>query len=96
MRYFRVEWSSQSDADPMIIFTEVDADRWEQRKIEIYKNGSQGFADLQEECNGSMLGEEAWPDFALLHKEPEFSVLEITKQEFEKMWENRKSAKCDE
>jgi len=86
MKYIYVKWKHNNTNDPTDIYTELDDQQWEYRKVEILKNGSCGFADKTREVGGSRLGIEPWPDLAMLGKEPEFSITEISKKEFEDQW----------
>jgi hypothetical protein len=62
----------------------------ETRKIEIWSNGDIGYADQKERTNKTRLGEVAIPLLSEIAKDPEFQPSEISKNEFEKMWINRK------
>ncbi len=91
MKYVQVEWIHNDNNDPVWIYSEIDSDRWEHRKIEVFRDGHQGFADSKEEFGGSMLGLEPWPDLNVLAADPEFDIAEITVHEFEKIWANRRA-----
>jgi hypothetical protein len=89
MKHIKVEWIHNSQDDPIAIYSEIDDEQWEQRKVEIFRDGRQGFANSVEEIGGSMLGIAPWPDLKTLNAEPEFNIVEISVQEFENVWENR-------
>jgi hypothetical protein len=89
MRYIEVRWTHNIPDGPFVIYAELDEERWEQRKIELFKDGRTGHADRTEEVGGSMLGLEPWPDLAMLGSEPEFEIAEISKDDFEMRWANR-------
>jgi hypothetical protein len=90
MRYIKVDWEHDVPNDPITIFSELDSDLWEHRKIEVFRDGHLGYADKDEEFGGSMLGIEPWPDLATLGQEPEFAIEDISKEEFENRWHRRK------
>lgn len=90
MRYIRVNWEHDVGDDPVLIFSEIDESLWEHRKIEVFRDGHLGYADKTEEAGGSMLGIEPWPDLEKLGQEPEFTIEDISKQEFEDRWVHRK------
>jgi len=86
MEYLKVSWIHEDDNFPILLYSELDDERYEVRKIEIYRNGSFGLASLNYEYNGSMLGAGAVPDTTEINKEPEFIVHETSKEEFEEVW----------
>lgn len=90
MRYIKVDWKHDVAGDPVTIFSELNDQLWEQRKIEVFRDGRLGYADEDEEVGGSMLGIEPWPDLEALGREPEFVIEDISKDEFESRWSQRK------
>ena len=90
MKYIFVKWKHDDPRDPVSIYSEIDAEQWEHRKVEVFRCGQRGFADQNEEVGGSRLGLEPWPDLDKLGAEAEFEISEITKTEFEEVWSKRK------
>ncbi len=90
MKYIRVKWKHTTNIDPIWIYSEIDNEQWEHRKVEIFLDGRKGFADKFEQIGGSQLGLEPWPDLVKLGSEPEFEIAEISKEDFEKIWNIRK------
>jgi hypothetical protein len=86
MKYIMVKWKHNGPDDPVVIYSEIDADQWEHRKVEIFSDGRIGYADDEREFGGSMLGLEPWPDLTQLGSEAEFQITEIAKSEFESTW----------
>ena len=91
--YQRVEWQHDIDSDPIEIWSELDHERWELRKFEVYRDGSVSFADEQNEVGGSFLGEEPWPPNSKIEADPQFSLSSVTQDLFEERWASLKSAK---
>jgi hypothetical protein len=89
MRYIRVIWKHQDPDDPVIIISEIDADQWEHRKVEIWADGRKGYADRISQAGGTRLGIEPWQDLDQLDADPEFEVHYITGEEFEQVWVKR-------
>ena len=87
MKYIRVEWKHLDPDDPITIYSELDEQQWELRKVELFRDGHKGFADESREVAGTGLGLEPWPDLLKLGAEPEFDIKHITKNEFERVWE---------
>jgi hypothetical protein len=93
MIYMRVEWKHSDPDYPRFIYSELDDERMERRKIDIYPDGRWGFADEEQEVGGSGLGEAATPPLEEIAKNPEFEVHEIDKGEFDQLWAARSKAR---
>jgi hypothetical protein len=93
VRYIQVKWKHDNSQDPILIYSEIDDEQWEHRKVEVFQNGRRGFADETEEAGGSRLGLEPWPDLMRLGTEPEFEIAEISAEEFEQIWAGRRGTK---
>ncbi|MGF6228794.1 hypothetical protein QFZ27_002749 [Inquilinus ginsengisoli] len=89
MEYIRVRWLHSRRDDPVLLISELDAARWETRKIEIFPDGSIGYADSQVEHGGTRLGLVPVPSIADIAADPEFIPEEITREEFEEAWSLR-------
>lgn len=86
MMYLKVEWFHSFADEPIVIYAEIDDDRWETRKIEVFRNGELGFSDGESECHSMGLSETQIPSIEEIGSDPEFSPRIITKDEFERMW----------
>ena len=89
MKYIKVQWNNEFPEGPILIYSEIDNEQWEHRKIEVFRHERQGYADKTEEVGGSFLGIEPWPDLTKLGTEPEFEISEISADEFEQLWARR-------
>jgi hypothetical protein len=89
MNYLKVRWIHQHADMPVLLLSELDDERWETRKIEIYTDGSKAYASKTEESGGSFLGEAPVPPLAEIAADPEFMPQEITEDEFEAEWSAR-------
>ena len=92
MKYILVNWKHSDPRDPVQVYSEIDAEQWEHRKVELFSDGHLGLADGRNEIGGSRLGLEPWPDLEKLGAEPEFEIAEITKTEFETVWKRAAEA----
>lgn len=86
MMYIEVKWIHSLSSEPVVMYSEVDQDRWEVRKVEIYADGRMGFASSTESKGGSALSEEALPSIAQIAEDPQFEPTEITRVDFERVW----------
>lgn len=89
MIYIRVEWKHSFPNEPVWLYSELDDLRWEVRKVEVYRDGHEGFASAHVEVGGTGLGLEPVPPFAEIVLDPQFEASEISKDEFERVWGKR-------
>lgn len=86
--YFRCKWITDNENYPIQIISEIDDDRYETRKIEVYSSGNLGYAYDDVEYNGTALGDVPVPEFSKINSDPQFELQEISKEEFEILWSN--------
>ncbi|MGO8999384.1 MAG: DUF6881 domain-containing protein [Polyangiaceae bacterium] len=91
MRYVRVGWKHQHPDEPVILYSELDANRFEVRKVEVFRSGRFGYASAKEASGGTKLGLLAMPDLYEMAKDPQFEPAEITREEFEAVWARREA-----
>src|SRR5579859_7745079 len=92
MRYLKVHWKHENPDEPRWLYSELDDQRWERRKIDVFPDGRWGFADEHEEVGGSALGEAATPAMEQLNADPAYDATEIDRAEFEGLWSTRRQA----
>lgn len=83
----RCIWHHNHLDEPVLLYCEMNEQRWEQRKVEVFRNGHMAYGSKTEVsllCAG--LGLEANPSLEYIAKDPQFEPQEITKEEFEKIW----------
>lgn len=91
MEYYRVRWLHNDPSSPEWIAAEVDGERWEVRKVEIFPDGSKGWAAGGEACGTTFLGIEPVPLLTEFARDQQFVVEMITAAEFESLWQRRTS-----
>jgi len=84
--YIDVLWHHLNEDDPIRLVSELNDDRYETRKMEIFSNNRVGFADLLAHSIETRLGEAPVPPLQELNDKSEFSARVITAQEFEELW----------
>jgi hypothetical protein len=92
MKYIRVGWKHQNPDMPVLLYSELDASRWEVRKVEVFRNGRCGYASAEGSSGGTRLGQVPVPTLSEIALDPEFDPEEISREEFEKVWAQRKAA----
>ncbi|WFU28141.1 hypothetical protein QA649_18545 [Bradyrhizobium sp. CB1717] len=91
MSYISVQWLHELPDEPVWLLSELDEQRWEIRKIEIFRDGTKGYATQDEEAGGTRPGERPVPSLDEIATDPQFIAREITKEEFEQAWDARSS-----
>ena len=86
MQYIKVQWIHNDLDYPVLLYSELDADRWEVRKVEIFHDDRMEYADQDREIGTTGLGEEPVPTLEEIANDPEFLPEEITQDEFEQIW----------
>ncbi len=86
MDYLAVEWIHSDPDDPVLLYSEIDKEGWETRKVEIYRNGSLLFADESHETDEIGLSTEQMPSIEEIASDPEFKPRKISSEEFELIW----------
>lgn len=89
-RYQRVRWLHDSNDFPFLLYSELDEDGWEVRKVDEYVNGRRDLASASIETGNTALGEAPVPPLDDINEDPEFEGVAITDQEFEVVWAKAK------
>jgi hypothetical protein len=86
MKYLKIEWLHTFDDEPRVIYSEIDAEGYETRKVETFADSSFCFASEDESSGDTLLSELPVPDLDTLESDEEFVPQEIDKLEFERVW----------
>jgi hypothetical protein len=86
MKYIKVFWKHTHPDEPVLLYSELDGDHWEIRKVEIFRHGGIGYASRTDSTGPTRLGIEPIPSLSKIASDPEFDPIEITEEEFEKVW----------
>ena len=89
MKYIRLKWSHTNPDEPVWIFSELDPTGKEVRKIECFRNGFCDVANEKLSSGTAALMTLPLPDLSVLARDPEFTPVEITRDEFEEVWTKR-------
>jgi hypothetical protein len=90
MKYIRLKWNHTNPDEPVWIFSELDVNGREVRKIECFRNGFCDVATATGSSGTAALMTMPLPDLSVLAKrDPEFEPVVITREEFEEVWATR-------
>ena len=87
MTFIRVFWKHQLPSEPVEIYSELDSERWEMRKVEVFADGAMVWADGDRQFGATRLAVEPLPSSHEISKDPQFEVIDITGDEFERVWQ---------
>ncbi len=85
-RYQVVRWRHDHLDEPVTIYSEVDDEGWELRKVEEYADGRLDLADHCIESGSTQLSERVIPSIEEITTQPAFTPGTIPKEEFERVW----------
>ena len=86
MNYIKVKWNHSFPDEPVWLYSELDGERWEVRKVEVFPDGRMGYADRLRSSGNTGLGEAPLPDVAEIAADPQFEPVTIAQPEFEAIW----------
>ena len=89
--YVRAEWIHDFEDEPRFIYAELDDERYEMRKIEVFKDGSVfRVSEEYPESGSTGLSDLPYPGTEEINTNPsgEFHAEEISNAEFEDLWKS--------
>ncbi len=89
MKYIKVKWIHDFPDEPAWIYCELNDDSWETRKIEVFPDGTVGFASQAESAGTTRLSFEPSTPLEEIASDLQFEPAEIEPQEFEGVWARR-------
>jgi len=84
--HLKVVWRHESDDDPVLLYSELDDERWELRKVEIYADGRMDRADADSQTGSTWLSVEPLPGIEEIREQEPFEPEAISAVEFEAIW----------
>jgi hypothetical protein len=68
------------------MYSEIDDDGWEVRKVEVFRDGSHGWADCSASTRDTGLGDIAIGGLAEINSQKCFEASRISAEDFENIW----------
>ncbi|GAA2448981.1 DUF6881 domain-containing protein [Streptomyces macrosporus] len=93
MEHRRVEWHHDHAEEPVVLYSELGADRYETRKVQRYRDGRLLRADAEHETGEIGLGEIPLGPIEDVAAQAEFSASLISRDEFEEVWREARWSK---
>jgi hypothetical protein len=91
-RYQKVAWHHDFPDEPVLLYSEIDDEGFETRKVEIYRDGRYDFADAERSTGSTVLSMTALPSLDEIAAQSEFEPSEIQQDEFERVWDEASAA----
>jgi len=89
MRYLKVRWIHEYLDEPLLIYSEIDVDGFEVRKVEVLRDGRMHFADGGCSEGGCGLSKEPLPSNDEISSDKQFELKEISREDFNKIWSKK-------
>lgn len=87
MDYLKVQWAHDFPDEPVTFYSELGDDRYEVRKVQVYRDGRVEWADEDHETDTVGLSEVAVPSFEEIDDQAEFAAEIITADDFDAVWQ---------
>jgi hypothetical protein len=87
MKYVHIQWNHELPDAPTDVYSELDADRMEVRKIEMFNNQSIGFAEAGRSTENTSLRPTPLPYVSVLNQDPKAMARDLDWHEFDDLWE---------
>ena len=82
MLYYKTIWNHTNDYDPIVMYSAIDEERYETKRLDIFRDGHVAYFDTRTPME---LSEAPYPsDFDAINATGEFDVAEISSIDFEK------------
>jgi hypothetical protein len=85
MRYSKLVWRNHGPEFPDLIYSQIDDDGYEVRKVEVFPDGHYGCSDGIEQRGRTELSDRPMPE----HLDPatrDLTLLALDSQEFDRQW----------
>lgn len=84
--YLYARWLNNPADSPAEFYSELDSNRWETRKVEVFRDGRMGYATAGKSTRDTNLAIVQIPSLEEINKQSEFEARAITADEFEAAW----------
>lgn len=85
--YFACEWHHDLPGEPVLLYEELDDQRYETRKVEEYRDGRRLRSDQIQPDRTPTLSWVEVPSLDEIAADPQFTVLPLTPEQFQAVWD---------
>ena len=86
MEYLKVKWQHHHADEPVEIYSEINQERWEIRKVELFRDGTTSYASPFHHTGNTWLAEAPIPEFSEINADSQFEGELIDRHDFERVW----------
>ncbi|NMO50684.1 hypothetical protein HH310_05675 [Actinoplanes sp. TBRC 11911] len=86
MRYWKVRWLHDFPDEPVELYSEIGEDDFEQRKVEVYRDGHRDYASASTTTGTTMLSDIPVGTFDDIAAQADFEPRRISADDFERIW----------
>lgn len=86
--YFACQWHHDLPDQPVLLYEELDEQRYETRKVEEYRDGRRLRSARIEPERTPTLSWVAVPPLDEIDADPDFTVLSLTADQFQSVWDS--------
>jgi hypothetical protein len=86
MSFLVVQWHHTNPEDPIWLYSELNDERREIRKVEVFADGLHDWAEGERSTGAAQLSTQPVPPFEEIALQPDFTPCEISREEFEVVW----------
>jgi hypothetical protein len=90
MKYIRTVWRHSFDNEPVELWSELDEERMEVRKIEVFRDGRRVIAPPIARESATQLSELPIPSIEEINRDNQFQATEVDRSAFEDEWQRSK------
>jgi hypothetical protein len=92
MQYLKVRWIHDFANEPVLLYSEMNDEREEVRKVDVFADGRMGFASESQAHGDTELSEPPMPPDDVIRGDPQFVVEDVTADEFDRVWREATAA----
>jgi NADH pyrophosphatase NudC (nudix superfamily) len=86
MHWQRCHWIHTNADYPVVLYSEINANGWEIRKVDLFPDAHFEYAGAGHETERTVLSTEPMPPISTINADPQFIAAEITEHDFNVIW----------
>jgi len=86
MKYLKVKWLHHHLDEPVEIYSEIDSNRWEVRKVELFQDGTTTYVSPFHQIGTTRLAEVPILELEEINTDIQFEGEWISQRDFDRIW----------